>query len=120
MRTLILIIFSVFLVSFRTEAVLAQEQPVELHFKDTYAGEEVIVSLNGEEVETFVAKTRFQIGLAHVVHIKAETGTVIGISIPQLDLAETITLETLPRYVIIRLQKGDLIIEQTDQPQMYM
>lgn len=99
---------------------MAKEIPVELHFTDTFSGEEITVLLNGEEVQTFQAKTKFQIGLAEVIHLKSKTGDVIDIMLPQLDINERIILADPPRYIIIRLVDRKLMIEQTSQQQRYL
>lgn len=120
MRLLVIMLSLVLTIGILSENSLAQEQPVELHFTEGFAGEEITVSINEEEVRRFSAKTRFQIGVAEIVHLQVSPGDVVGISVGDLETEETITLAEPPLYVIVRFENGELILELTDEQQRYL
>jgi len=99
---------------------MAQVKPLEIHFTDGFSGEAVSLSVNGEEVDKFQAKTKLQVGLARVVHLEAKSGDVIVIELLDLNFSQSITLDEVPRYVIIRMNDGVLTTEQTDDQQRYL
>jgi hypothetical protein len=52
---------------------------IELHFQELFSGEHVEVLHNGRTVAAFAAKTRMQIGLAHIEHLDVVDGDTVAV-----------------------------------------
>jgi hypothetical protein len=63
----------------------------ELHFQEGFSGENVEVLLDGRTMAEFEARTRMQIGVAHIEKLALDPGQTITVRIKDRDIEGSIT-----------------------------
>lgn len=94
---------------------MADALPIELHFQGDFTGQRIEVRHDGRIVEAFVARTRYQTGLAHIVKLAAPAGTLIEIAV---DGAAPHVLHTVPDvvdYAVRRTPAGLTVAPSPDR-----
>lgn len=87
---------------------------VELHFQEIFSGEHIDIVVDGEVRAQFVAKTRFQTGLAHIETIELYDEQEVVLKIQELNLKATVKVERYKPFVIVKLKGGKLHTENTE------
>ena len=91
---------------------------IELHFRDGFRGEAVEVQVNGATVASFAARTRPQIGLAHVETIQVGERDEVVIQVggvrKQVPVVKGVT-----QYAIER-RDNELTVEPAKDRLVYM
>jgi archaellum component FlaF (FlaF/FlaG flagellin family) len=80
----------------------------ELHVQEGFSGESVEVLVEGRIVATFEARTRMQIGVAHVEKLLLDPGQTVTVRIKDRDVEGSITAVAGKRFIIVNMQ-GDLL-----------
>ena len=89
----------------------------ELRFQEGFKGESVEVRLEGSLVSSFAARTRTQIGVAHVVNLDARPGQRVTIALPATGATSAFQLRPDTAFVRVDLEGGDLKVTQRDEPE---
>lgn len=103
-----------------TEApvVMAEEGVVimncELHFQEGFDGETLVVSADGVEVARFTARTRMQIGLAHIEKLTLKAGQTVTIRLLENSVEKSHVVEAGKPFIQIALEAGALQIQSTE------
>lgn len=92
----------------------------ELHFQEGFFGQTVEISVDGEEVARFEARTRLQTGLARIEKLDLRSGQEMTIHIKELNLNESFRLEYAQIYVMVNLINERLIVRLTDRLPGYL
>jgi len=92
----------------------------ELHFQDGFSGETVEVLVNGEVKASFVAKTRYQINLAHIEPVSLTIGDTLSIRIKEPPASVDIKIESDHAYYVISKRGQALFVERTGDLPKYM
>lgn len=104
---------------------IAVEDPVvamdvELHFQEGFGGETVVVTVDGAEVARVMARTRMQIGLAHIETLRLTPGQTVTIGLPEQSLVAVHAIEAGKPFVQIALEGGALRIRSSETSPGYM
>lgn len=89
----------------------------ELRFQEGFTGETVEVRLEGALVSSFQARTRNQIGVAHVLDVDARPGQRVGITLPATGAASTFQIRPDTAFVRIDLEGGALKVAHRNEPE---
>jgi hypothetical protein len=92
----------------------------ELHFQEGFSGQTVEVLVDGTEVARFEARTRMQIGLAHIERLDLSPGDVVTVRIGDGATSASITAESGKTYFNINLKDHKLIMDSTESSPGYM
>lgn len=82
----------------------------ELHFQEGFAGETVVVLVDDAVVARFEARTRMQIGLAHIEKVPLSPGQVVTIRVGR-SAATSLTVEPARTFIEINYRGDALSIE---------
>ena len=85
--------------------------PIQFHFQELFTGEQIDLLAGDRALARFVARTRFQTGLAHIERLELADGDEVTVRIDELDLEATVTVDPDRPFVAIRLENGQLQIE---------
>lgn len=85
---------------------------IEFHFQEGFSGECIEIAVDGKNTTSFEARTRLQIGLAHILPLVLNDGQRVSIAIPPLSLREQITIEPTDRWFTINLVDHRLAISR--------
>jgi hypothetical protein len=80
----------------------------ELHLQEGFSGEGVEVLVDGETVAEFDARTRMQIGVAHVEKLALDPGQTVTVRIRGGDIQGSITATAGKKFIIVNLS-GSLL-----------
>ncbi len=75
----------------------------ELHLQEGFSGEGVEVLVDGEIVAEFEARTRMQIGVAHVEKLVLDPGQTVTVRIRDGDIQGSIKATTGKKFIIVNL-----------------
>jgi len=92
----------------------------ELHFQEGFAGEAVEVSVNGAVVARFEARTRMQIGRAHVETVALAPGDEVTIQVAAGGASARMSAEPDKKFIRINLVNGELSAEATQTSPGYL
>lgn len=92
----------------------------ELHFQEGFSGETVEVLVDGVRVARFEARTRMQIGLAHIERLDLSPGDVVTVRIGDDATSASVTAEPGKTYLNINLKNDKLILESTESSPGYV
>jgi antitoxin (DNA-binding transcriptional repressor) of toxin-antitoxin stability system len=92
---------------------------IELHLQEGFAGEAVEVTLDGAPLARVVARTRMQLGLAHVERLQARAGQVLALAIAGRGLAAGLVLDAASPFVTANLIGAELRLTHQQEPPRY-
>lgn len=94
------------------------KQTIELHFQEGFSGQDATVAVDGRIVERFSARTRPQIGAAHVATLSVSAGQSVEIR------AGTAVLSFRPDgshpHYLVRLHNNALAVRPSAEMPRYM
>jgi len=93
---------------------------VELHFQDGFSGETVEVEVDGTLVARFVAKTRYQINLAHIEAVELAHGQTLTIRLVETGVSVGIPVVGAEKYYEISNISGQISVNPTDELPKYL
>jgi hypothetical protein len=100
-------------------AAMPDRRQIELHFQERFSGEAIEIEVDGGKVAAFSAKTRYQIGLAHV-----ETISVLDNSKIKLRISDSFTEEFEPvkgiTYYLVRKTDKRITVTPSHEMPKYM
>jgi hypothetical protein len=91
---------------------------IELHFQEHFAGDPVEIRVNNRRVAAFLAKTRYQIGLAHIEKLKIDDGDEVTVVVGGHTIRAPL-VDGVDAYVV-RLEGGTPSIEPARGPLGYL
>ncbi len=86
----------------------------EFHFQEGFSGEPVDIILDGEQIAHFEARTRLQLGLAHIVTHEIHPGQTVKICVGDIGLENSFQVEEVGAFITINIVDGSLIVENID------
>ena len=92
----------------------------ELHLQEGFGGETVIVEVDGAEIARVEARTRMQIGLAHIEKLGLKPGQTVGVRLPDLNLSTEHRLVAGQPFIQVRLENGALRVKATETTPGYL
>lgn len=98
---------------------MPQTREIELHLQEGFAGEAVEITLDGAPLARVVARTRMQLGLAHVERFAARAGQVLALAIPERGLAARLVLDAASPFVTANLVGAELRLAHPEGPPRY-
>jgi hypothetical protein len=105
-------------------AVVAEEDVVimncELHFQEGFGGETLVVAVDGVEVARFIAKTRMQIGLAHIEKLTLKVGQTVTIRLIENAVEASHVVEAGKPFIQVMIEVGALRIQSTERSPGYV
>jgi hypothetical protein len=93
---------------------MAMPATYELHFQEGFTGETVEVLVDDKVVASFEARTRMQIGLAHIERLELSPGDVVTIRIAGGPVSASVTVTKGKNFVNINLKDQKLDLETTE------
>lgn len=90
-------------------------QPLELHLQQGFSGQAVTIAVDAQVCARFDARTRLQLGLAHIETLSVEPGQTVTVEVPSLGLRQTyavtdedtiLTANLVDRALILRPAQG--------------
>jgi hypothetical protein len=97
----------------RTTREVMMSHTYEFHFQEGFTGEPVEISVDGKPIARFNAKTRLQLGLAHIERLELEPGQVVSICIEDLNLAQSVSVPADQDYIKVNRAADGLDVEPT-------
>lgn len=97
---------------------MSEKHAIELHFRGGFDGQAIEVMINGRPVASFTARTRTQIGLAHIekLEINEDDSVVVRVGGAEKPVA---VVRGVNQYAI-DLREGGLNIEPARNKLRYM
>jgi hypothetical protein len=92
----------------------------ELHLQEGFSGEGVEVLVDGEIVAEFEARTRMQIGVAHVEKLALDPGQTVTVRIRDGDIQGSITATAGKKFIIVNLSGSLLSMKNSDEMPRYI
>jgi hypothetical protein len=92
----------------------------ELHFQEGFSGQTAEVLVDGTEVARFEARTRMQIGLAHIERLDLSPCDAVTVRLGDGATSASITVEPGKTFLIITLKDHRLIMDSTESSPGYM
>jgi hypothetical protein len=92
----------------------------ELHLQEGFTGEGVEVLVDGESVAEFEARTRMQIGAAHVEKLALDPGQTVTVRIRERNIQGSITAMTGKKFIIVNMSGSLLNIRNSDERPGYV
>jgi antitoxin (DNA-binding transcriptional repressor) of toxin-antitoxin stability system len=92
---------------------------IELHLQEGFRGETVAIRLDGAPVAELVARTRMQLGLAHVERLQVRAGQTLALAIPAARLEASLVLDADSPVVTANLVGGALRLAYPQAPPRY-
>jgi hypothetical protein len=96
-----------------------QTREIELHLQEGFGGETVEIALDDAPLARVAARTRMQLGLAHVERLQARAGQTLSVAIPQKHLAARLVLDAASPFVTANLVGGELRLAHPQEPPRY-
>ncbi|HUD41570.1 MAG TPA: hypothetical protein VMR06_06165 [Dokdonella sp.] len=84
--------------------------PLELHLQGGFAGQTVLVDLDGRRLAEVQARTPLQLGLAHRLDLQADPGQTLTISVPARSLVSRYTIGAGDEVVTVNLEDAGLVV----------
>ncbi|WP_048709316.1 hypothetical protein [Microvirga massiliensis] len=97
---------------------MPERHAIELHFREGFDGQEIEVMVNGQPVASFTARTRMQIGLAHIEKLEIGEGDSVIVRIGNTE--RTVPVAKGVSQYAIDLREGGLTIEPARDRLRYM
>ena len=91
-----------------------------MHLQEGFGGETVIVEVDGAEIARVEARTRMQIGLAHIEKLGLKPGQTVGVRLPDLNLSTEHRLVAGQPFIQVRLDNGALRVKATETTPGYL
>lgn len=92
---------------------------IELHLQEGFTGETVVIRLDGAVVGELTARTRMQLGLAHVERLRVRAGQTLSLAIPSARLEASLVLDAASSVVTANLAAGALRLAHPEAPPRY-
>lgn len=92
---------------------------IELHLQEGFTGETVVIRLDGALMGELAARTRMQIGLAHVERLRVRAGQTLSLAIPASRLEASLVLDAASPVVTANLAGGALRLAHPQAPPRY-
>ncbi len=92
----------------------------ELHLQEGFSGEGVEVLVDGETVAEFEARTRMQIGAAHVEKLTLDPGQTVTVRIRDRDIQGSITATSGKHFIIVNMSGSLLNMKSSDERPGYI
>lgn len=93
---------------------------IEVHFQEGFVGQQIDISVDGQLMISFEARTRFQTGLAHIEPMTVREDQVVAIAIDELGIRDSFHIEASFPYVTVNLADGQMLIRQTEMLPGYL
>lgn len=93
---------------------------LELHFQDGFSGETIEVLVDGEVRARFQAKTRYQIGLAHIEKVSVEPGQRLEVRLAESGTAVSVPVDSDKTYCVVSRKLEQLFVNTTDRMPGYL
>ncbi|MBK7943937.1 MAG: hypothetical protein IPJ85_00900 [Flavobacteriales bacterium] len=95
------------------------KQECELHLCEGFSGEVIIIALNRELIERVEVRTRLQVGMAKVIHLKYAPGDTLLLQVEGAGTAAQLEMKDNDRWLRADLISGALTIERISAMPMY-
>lgn len=92
----------------------------ELHLQEGFAGETVVIEVDGAEIARVEARTRMQIGLAHIEKLRLKPGQTVAVRLPGLNLSAGHRVTAGRPFIQVTLENGTLRIKATETTPGYL
>jgi hypothetical protein len=86
----------------------------ELHFQEGFSGERVEVLVDGRSMAEFEARTRMQIGVAHIEKLALDPGQTVTVRIRDRDIEGSITAAAGKKFIIVNMSGDLLTVKNSD------
>lgn len=91
----------------------------EIHFQNGFTGDAVEVRVDGVLVSSFQARTRMQIGVAHVLPLEVDGAREVTVSLPKTGVAASFHVSPSAPFVRVSLEGGELHVEHRKEQDRY-
>jgi len=92
---------------------------LELHLQEGFSGQAVIVAVDAQVCARFDARTRLQLGLAHVETLSVEPGQTVTVEVPSLGLRQAYAVADQDTILTANLVDHALILRPARGPVGY-
>ena len=93
---------------------------IEVHFQEGFDGETVVLYVDDAEAGRLTARTRMQIGLAHIEKLQVRPGQTIAVRLPDQNISATHVVAQGKPFLQVNLEQGNLRIHATENTPGYM
>jgi len=92
----------------------AMAMDCELHLQEGFTGETVVIEVDGQEITRVEARTRMQIGLAHIEKLSLTPGQMVAIRLPGVNLSAEHRVTAGRPFIQVTLENGALRFKATE------
>ena len=92
----------------------------ELHLQEGFAGETVVIEVDGVEIVRVEARTRMQIGLAHIEKLGLKPGQTVAVRLPDLNLLTEHRVVAGRPFIQVTLENGALRVKAAETSPGYL
>lgn len=92
---------------------------VEIHLQNGFRDDPVDVVVDGVLRARTTATTRFQVGLADILSVNVQRGSIVEIRLPAIGKIERVPIQPDRPYVVVQKEGGDLRVDVTSDEQRY-
>lgn len=93
----------------------------ELHLREGFGGETVVIEVDGAEMARLKARTRMQIGLAHIEKLgQLKPGQMVAVRLPDLNLSAEHRVVAGRPFILVMQENGALRIEASETTPGYL
>jgi hypothetical protein len=91
----------------------------EIHFQSGFTGEPIEVRVDGVLVSSFQARTRMQVGVAHVLPLEVDADRKVTVLLPKAGLSASFHVRPSAPFVRVSLEGGQLHVEHRKEQDRY-
>lgn len=92
----------------------------ELHFQEGFSGEQVELLVDGRSMAEFEARTRMQIGVAHIEKLALDPGQTVTVRMKDRDVEGSITAVAGKKFIIVNISGDLLTLKNSDATPGYL